>query len=66
MVKKKLTACEVESVELGDYEQLTAVLLEGKVAEPLEDHWHLLGASVERKREVRCVTGSSGHYSTII
>lgn len=41
---KRLTACEVESVELSDYEQLTAVLLEGQVAEPLEDHRHLEGA----------------------
>lgn len=37
-------------MELGDYEQLAAVLLEGEVAEPLEDHRHLLGAPVERER----------------
>lgn len=46
----KLTACEAESLELGDYEQLAAVLLEGQVAEPLEDLRHLLGAPVVEKR----------------
>lgn len=69
---KQLTACEVESFELSDYEQLTAVLLEGQVAEPLEDHGHLLGASVERKRRGRCVTVvyvwivNRGHYNIFI
>lgn len=42
-----LTASEVETVELVDDEQLTAVLLEGEVAEPLEHHRHLLGAPTE-------------------
>jgi hypothetical protein len=32
-------------MKLCDDEQLTAVLLEGQVAEPLEHLWHLLGAS---------------------
>lgn len=46
-------------MELRDYEQLTAVLLEGQVAEPLEDHRHLLGVPVERKRSKRCVASSA-------
>lgn len=37
-------ACEVESMELSDDEKLTAVLLESQVAEPLENHRHLLCA----------------------
>lgn len=36
-----LTAVELQSVELGDDEELAAVLLEGQVAEPLEDLGHL-------------------------
>lgn len=58
-MEKQLTACEVESLELSDYEQLTAVLLEGQVAKPLEDLWHLLGASVGKKsRRGSCETGT--------
>lgn len=34
-------------MELCDNEKLTAVFLEGQVAEPLEDLWHLLGAPVK-------------------
>lgn len=51
MGKKRLTACEVESLELSDYEQLAAILLEGQVTKPLEDHWHLLGTSVEKEQK---------------
>lgn len=50
MDKHQLTACEVESMELSDNEQLAAVLLKRQVAEPLEDRWHVLGAPVERNR----------------
>ena len=53
-------------MELGDYEQLAAVLLEGQVAEPLEDHRHVLGASVGRKRRGKCVTGKSGQCNNLI
>lgn len=42
------TAGEVQSLKLGDDEQLAAVLLEGQVAEPLENRRHLLGVSGER------------------
>lgn len=38
-------------MELGDYEQLTAVLLESQVAKPLEDLRHLLGVSEEDMKE---------------
>lgn len=51
MGNKRLTACEVESLELDDYEQLAAILLEGQVAKPLEDLWHLLGTSVEKEQK---------------
>lgn len=37
-------------MKLRDYEQLTAVLLESQVTEPLKDLWHLLGAPVAKKR----------------
>lgn len=42
-------ACEVQLVEFSDNEQLTAVLLEGQVAEPLEDLGHLRVASEEAR-----------------
>lgn len=42
---RRPTAGEVQSLKLGDDQQLAAVLLEGQVAEPLEDLWHLLGVS---------------------
>lgn len=48
---KQLTACELEIMELSDYEKLTTVFLKGQVTEPLEDQWHLLCASVVRKRK---------------
>lgn len=38
-------------MELCDDEKLTAVFLEGQVAEPLEDLWHLLGAPVKANRD---------------
>lgn len=53
-------------MELRNYEKLTAVLLEGQVAEPLEDLWHLLGASVKKNRVGRGVTGSSGKLFSFI
>ncbi len=56
-MNKELTAGEVKLVELSDYKQLTAVLLKGQVAQPLEDLWHLLVASVKRRRG-RCATSS--------
>lgn len=49
----KLTAGEGESVELGDDEQLAAVLLEGQVTEPLEELGHLLGAPVQTQGHQR-------------
>lgn len=42
-----LTAGELQSVELGDDEELAAVLLEGQVAEPLKDLGHLQRAPVQ-------------------
>lgn len=45
----KPTAGEVQALKLGDDEQLAAVLLEGQVAEPLEDLRHLLGAPAGRR-----------------
>lgn len=42
---EKPTAREVQPFKLGDDEQLAAVLLEGQIAEPLEDLRHLLGVS---------------------
>lgn len=52
ILKRKRTAGEVQSFKLCDDEQLAAVLLEGQVAEPLEDLWHLLGVS-DRKTKTR-------------
>lgn len=46
-----LTAEELQSVELGDDEELAAVLLEGQVAEPLEDLGHLQRAPVQGNTE---------------
>lgn len=46
-------------MELGDDEQLAAVLLKRQVAEPLEDRWHVLGASVERNQRKKGVLPSA-------
>lgn len=53
---KKRTAGEVQSFKLCDDEQLAAVLLEGQVAEPLEDLWHLLGVSGRETKTRRCIS----------
>lgn len=45
--QRGLTAEELQSVELVDDEELAAVLLEGQVAEPLEDLGHLQRAPVQ-------------------
>lgn len=52
---RKPTAGEVQSLELGDDEQLATVLLEGQVAEPLEDLRHLLSVSGGKTTTRSCV-----------
>lgn len=51
---KKLTAGEILTIKLSDYEQFTAVFLESQVAKPLKNLWHLLRAPMKASNNSWC------------